>query len=422
MALNHEPFTYENSACPWLCGLKEETDKNNEIIYIKDKNNESHKCSAEYLWSLNKEEREYAKDKVLEYYNENGFPYEKYNDNELISLYKKLKNKKPESVLVEGMTNVISNYGTCGIEICRHFCYNKFWKAASDSKRSIEDAFNDKELFESIVKNRMGWCLSNEGKEENNGNPRPYLFSITDKEIRKGIRNSGLGYGVSNFRPLIAKFIYSKYLSNITDYRPVIFDYSAGWGARLLGAMSLDYDYIGVDPLTSDNVRNMYVFYKDKYKLTTSNASIYNACSEDNNLYDDLYDSGIKVDMCFSSPPYFTLEVYDKTSSTQSYNKYSEYKEWIKYYWKPTCINCYSILRDGGYFGLVIKDAYGNYNLAADMTNVLEDKKLFNYILVDTYHFKTAQSHLSSKSKTKKNEKYSEIIYIYQKNTVTDNI
>ena len=96
--------------------------------------------------------------------------------------------------------------------------------------------------------------------------------------------------------------------------------------------------------------------------------------------------------MCFSSPPYFNLEVYDKNQNEQSYNKYKEYNDWLEYYWKQTCKNCYNILKTNGYFGLVIKDTFNKYNLANDMVSYIEDKKYFNYILVDKYRFKTSHS------------------------------
>ena len=429
--INITPFTYSNSTTPWLCGLKEENDKDNKIIYIKDKNNESHKCSAEYLWELDITEREDAVEQVFDHYRdeENGFPYEKHNDDELISSYNRLVNKNPDEIVIDinkinnnddndDNSIIISNSGSLALDICRHFCWNKFWKASNESKMSIEDVFYDDILFKNVLKNRMGWCLTNEGKDKNNDNPRPYMFSITDTQIRSGIRNSGYGYGVSNFRPVIAKFIYNKYLSYIEqehNRKPIIFDYSGGWGARCLGAMSLNYNYICVDPLTASNITELYDFFKSR-NLTTSHCEIWKNVSEDEEVYNYILNKmKIKVDMCFSSPPYFNLEVYDKTQTEQSYNKYKEYNDWLEYYWKPTCRNCYNILNKDGYFGLVIKDTFNKYNLAHDMLACIENKNNFNYVLIDKYRFKTSQSHLTGKVKTGKKTKTSEIIYIYKK-------
>ena len=71
----------------------------------------------------------------------------------------------------------------------------------------------------------MGWNLTTErGYEE------PYIFDMSPEMIIQGIRSSKIGYGVSNFRPMIAKFIYSRYL-NEGDR---VFDYSCEESGRML--------------------------------------------------------------------------------------------------------------------------------------------------------------------------------------------
>ena len=280
----NNPYTYQNSTCPWLMGIKEENDKNDEIIQVTDKYNNKVKCSSKYLWTLNINERIDTLNQVFNYYRSVGFPEEKLTQSELISIYNKLKDKNADEILIGN--NIISNSGSLGLNICRHFCSDKFWSASDEKMLSIRDVFNNDELFINVLKNRMGWCLTNEGKSENNNQPRPYMFSITDKQIRAGIRNSGGGYGVSNFRPLISKFIYKKYLNNIIikeNQKPVIFDYSGGWGARCLSALVLGYDYIFTDPLTYDNIMDLYSFYKYNtdsfikgFKSGSENKEIYN--------------------------------------------------------------------------------------------------------------------------------------------------
>lgn len=413
----NDPYTYQNSTMPWLMGTAEEADKNNEIIAVRDKYNNKVKCSSKYLWTLNKEERENTLNQVFNYYRSVGFPEERLTQSELISVYNKLKDKDENDILIDSVNNIISNSGSLGLNVCRHFCADKFWSASNDRMLSIRDVFNNDELFLNVLKNRMGWCLTNEGKAENGNMPRPYMFSITDKQIRSGIRNSGGGYGVSNFRPLISKFIYKKYLNNVVNKEnrtPVIFDYSGGWGARGLSALVLGYDYIFTDPLTYDNIMDLYSFYKNAGLISNTFISGFKSGSENKEVYKEilnLYPLG--VDMCFSSPPYFKLEIYNKTDETQCYNKYSEYRNWLEYYWKQTCLNCDSILKNGGYFGLVIKESFNKYELADDMTNYLDN--YLNYKLIDTYRMLTSQSHLSSKVRTGNKQKTSEIIFIYQK-------
>ena len=122
----------------------------------------------------------------------------------------------------------LSNSGSLCLDICRYMCQDLFWKTRGDDGTiSIEDVFNDDVLITRVLKNRMGWNLTTErGQEE------PYIFDMSPEMIVQGIRSSKIGYGVSNFRPMIAKFIYSRYLNEGDK----VFDYSCGWGARMLAA------------------------------------------------------------------------------------------------------------------------------------------------------------------------------------------
>lgn len=381
------PFTYENSENPWLMNHNNES-----ALEINNK-----KITADYLWTLSIEQRIQCLNDVFLYYRKNGFPYERYNDEHIIKQFNKLKQYNSFNII--NSDGFISNSGSLCLDVCRHFCYDKFWKASSEKMLSIEDVFNNDELFLKVLKNRMGWNTTKEDSSE-----RPYMFTITDKMIRTGIRNSGQGYGVSNFRPTIAKFIYEKYLSNI--YNPTVFDYSAGWGARALAAASLNYNYYATDPLTADNINNIYSFLKNN-NLTSSTIKVFNSGSEISETYKNIP----LVDMCMSCPPYFNLEVYSD-NKTQSYNEHNNFEEWIKTYWTETVNNCNSILKKDGYFVLIIKDYYKDLPLKEQMENVVNN---LGYTLIDTYQYKTTTNHLSSKIKTGKKSKTSEYVIVWKK-------
>lgn len=381
------PYTFENSNNPWLMDNKND----DNVIEIN-----GNKITAMYMWSMTASEREALLQDVYNYYRQNGFPYELYNDNTLIKEFKKLIKLKSDSVITpEGY---ISNYGQCCLNVCRHFCADKFWKASNEKMLSIEDVFYNDELFIRVLKNRMGWNVSTEG-----GEIRPYMFGISDAMIRTGIRNSGNGYGVSNFRPIIAKYFYEKYGKGPGT---TIYDFSGGWGARALAALSLNYNYVGVDPLTSNNINNLIQFYTN-YNLTTSQAICYNKCSQDNSLYDILPN----VDLVFSCPPYFNLEVYSK-DNRQSYNEYSNYNEWLEKYWRPTVKIGYNKLNNDGYFIYIIKDNYGKLNLKDGMDKIIIEE---GFELVDTYQYKTSTNHLSGKIKSGRVSKNNEYVLVYKK-------
>ena len=234
------PYTYENSSNPWLM------DKQNDCDVLEF---DGHKYTAEYLWSLNADERQQALMNVFNHFRKTGFPYPEISIDKINADFDKLcKYDENKVINKEGF---ISNSSNLCIDLCKYFCKDYFYKA-SDGNMSVEDIFNDDELFIKVLKNRMGWNTTKEG-----GTERPYIFPITNKQILNGIRNSGLGYGVSNFRPVIAKWIYNYAEELIYDrfdlslIDPHIFDYSGGWGARMLGALStLRCHYDCTDPLT----------------------------------------------------------------------------------------------------------------------------------------------------------------------------
>ena len=389
------PYTYENSNNPWLMGSKDSKTKDKRILTIN-----GNKITSEYMWSLNAEERNKLLKDVFEYYRKEGFPTETYDDKFLIDSFKKLE--KADQYKVIDANGYVSNFGQLCLPVCRHFCADKFWKASSESMSSIEDVFYNDDLFIKVLKNRMGWNVTTEG-----GEVRPYMFTLSDSMIRCGIRNSGYGYGVSNFRPIIAKYIYNKYLAG--EISPTVYDFSAGWGARCLAAMSLRYNYIGVDPLTSDNINDMIKFYKDSKELNISGSYIcYNVCSQDEVLYELLPDN---IDLAFSCPPYFNLEVYSK-DATQSYNQYSNYNDWLEYYWRPTIKICHNKLKDNGKLVFIIKDRYGKLNLKEGMEKIIFEE---GFEFVESLQYKTSVNHLSNKVNTGRNIKNNEYILTYAK-------
>lgn len=389
------PYTYENSSNPWLMGGKDSNIPDKKILTLND-----HKITSEYMWSLNAEERNQLLKDVFEYYRNKGFPAEKYDDKFLIDSFKKLE--KADQYKVIDANGYVSNFGQLCLPICRHFCADKFWKASSESMSSIEDVFYNDDLFIKVLKNRMGWNVTTEG-----GEVRPYMFTLSDSMIRCGIRNSGYGYGVSNFRPIIAKYIYNKYLAG--EISPTVYDFSAGWGARCLAAMSLRYNYIGVDPLTSDNINDMIKFYKNSKELYIPGSHIcYNVCSQDEVLYELLPDN---IDLAFSCPPYFNLEVYSK-DTTQSYNQYSNYNDWLEYYWRPTIKICHNKLKDNGKLIFIIKDRYGKLNLKEGMEKIIFEE---GFEFVESLQYKTSVNHLSNKVNTGRNIKNNEYILTYAK-------
>lgn len=377
--INNFPYDKNTHNNPWLMN----TNADKAIV-----GPDGVKLTADYIWGKEGKDREELVKWVFDYYRGKGFIKSELDDEYLRQEFKKLKNKKEE------LGEFVSNSSSTCNDVYRHFVWEKYYSAKGGANtRSVIDVFNDDELFLNVLKNRMGYCISKEDGEE-----RPYVFAITDKMILQGIHSTGFGYNVSLFKPMIGKILYENFAKG------KVFDYSAGWGARCLGAMSLGLEYYGVDPLTAGEINKMMDFFN-------GHGCVFNGCSEDIEVYEKLNKYTNKVDCILSSPPYFDLETYSN-DVRQSIRKFSEYNQWLNDYWGQTVKNCISILEDGGTFILIIKDIVGKHNLAEDMSRIcLENGLSFNKEL----YYKTSTNHLSSKKKTGKVSKSSEKIIIFKK-------
>jgi hypothetical protein len=169
--------------------------------------------------------------------------------------------------------------------------------------------------------------------------------------LRSWFRLSDVGYCM-NFRPTAAKVIYESNLGSDSK----VLDYASGYGGRLLGAWGSNNvsEYVGIDPNTNtyENGLNFIKFLEGYPNIRSM--KLYKECSEDFCINKFPNYRGY-FDMAFSSPPYFTLEKYSD-EDTQCYNKFPEYKEWVKGYLKPTINNCIDMLKEDGIFAVNIFD------------------------------------------------------------------
>ena len=139
--------------------------------------------------------------------------------------------------------------------------------------------------------------------------------------------------------------MYRKY-----NFNGKVFDYSCGWGNRLIAAMSLDLEYTGVDT-NGDLVNILRQCASDFNSINGINLpiDIRNCGSEHHQS-----DLENRFGLCFSSPPYFDTEVYNGENT--STNLHSTYDNWVKFFLKPTIENCKSYLVQGGYMVMNIKN------------------------------------------------------------------
>jgi len=161
------------------------------------------------------------------------------------------------------------------------------------------------------------------------------------------------GENVQNFKPLNARVIAEHLCPVLWG---TVYDYSAGYGGRLLGiaTSNMRYNYTGIDPNTETFTNLNYL--NDLLKEATGNAgTVINTVSEE-------YEPEARsVDLAFSSPPYFNLEKYCD-EPTQCMVKYTDMDRWFDGYVAPTMQNIYKGLANNGIFATNIADykSYGN--------------------------------------------------------------
>ena len=153
------------------------------------------------------------------------------------------------------------------------------------------------------------------------------------------------GENIQNFKPQNARAI-------VEHLCPVlwgnIYDYSAGYGGRLLGigSSNMNYNYTAVDPNT-ETVNYLQYFNSLIKQATGVEGTIVQSVSEDYQPED--------VDLAFSSPPYFNLEKYSD-EPTQCMVNYTTLDEWFDGYVVPTMTNIHNGLNNDGVFATNIAD------------------------------------------------------------------
>jgi SAM-dependent methyltransferase len=129
-----------------------------------------------------------------------------------------------------------------------------------------------------------------------------------------------------------------------------VYDYSAGYGGRLLGitTSNMRYDYTCIDPNTETVDRLNYL-----NTLVANSGNVIQNVSEEYQPED--------MDLAFSSPPYFNLEKYSD-EETQCMVRYTTLDEWFDGYVAPTMANIKRGLNNDGIFATNIADykSYGN--------------------------------------------------------------
>jgi hypothetical protein len=341
--------------------------------------------NSKTLQTMSPEDKLGAVEPLFEFYRQHGFPHTILTENEIIKDFNALKNVNP---LLAVKDHCIMTYLSAGIATVKHFSphFYEVNSGTSNDRKSMLDTFNDDYLLRKVIKNRL------------DGN-----FNMTGNMLKQGLGNSKLAYKASIFNPTVAKFIYSKY----TKQDDIIYDYSMGFGQRLIAGLSLPYPitYLGVDPMqkTVDSNSNIYLFLKNNIPMFNKQAEIL--CMGSENYCDPKYHG--RVALAFSCPPYFNIEKYENNVSQAYFD--NNYLNFINKWWRATVQNIKALLKTDGILALNIKEKIDGFNMGEDMCNIVKE---CGFILIDTYQVQITRNTVFGHAKG--NFKY-EPIYFFKK-------
>ena len=176
-----------------------------------------------------------------------------------------------------------------------------------------------------------------------------FEFRQGDKLVYPNLLRTALelvtGENIQNFKAQNARAI-AEHLCPVMFGN--VYDYSAGYGGRLLGITSsnMRFNYTCVDPNT-DTVKYLNYLNTVIQEAIGTKGTIIQSVSE------QYQPEG--MDLAFSSPPYFNLEKYSD-EETQCMVQYKTLDEWFEGYVAPTMGNIYRGLEDDGIFATNIAD------------------------------------------------------------------
>lgn len=213
--------------------------------------------------------------------------YFSYTDEELRKDWKKLCDWTTTE-------NTINSTSRLGMKLSEHFCPN-FYDIESATGTSYKSLWTAKNLEKILRWNRKSHST-------------PYM-----SELKRGIYFCcGLTKNTM-YRPQMMKLACIK-------YKPErVLDPCAGWGGRMLGAVSYGAHYTAFEPNTTtyNNLNKIVDFLGIHDRVTL-------ICDDARNMS---HYNIPKVDLVLTSPPYFDLEVYAH-EDTQSIKNMDTYQEW----------------------------------------------------------------------------------------------
>jgi hypothetical protein len=209
------------------------------------------------------------------------------------------------------------------VGLCWHF-HPHMWDIQCAGKKTPMEVFLDDRLFRQALAKRLAMGTY-----------------VTDGGVRKALSNFSGTQRVSTFRPTAAAAIYRELLPTKGG---TTWDFSGGFGGRLLGALACQRvkRYVATEPSTM-TMEGLECMASELVPMSGRRIGVelHRLGSE------DFLPDRNSLDLVFSSGPYFRNELYANEPS-QSFIKFPTRHEWLEGYMGGTLANCRRGLKRGG--------------------------------------------------------------------------
>src|SRR5579859_2396448 len=199
--------------------------------------------------NLSSRQRSLWVERAVRYWRGRGFPYVELSHDEAEREILSLLRCVPQKMFTRDSLRV----STVGLRLANYY-HPQMWHVPVHDYKAPFESFQDDACLRECIRNSF-----RSFPDSNSVNAR--CLRATLKSYRRTTR-------VSNFRPTVARALCDRY----SDAGGKVLDFSAGYGGRLLGCVSLPRNYIGIDPCTAQvtGLRAMAKLLKHKLPGTAT--------------------------------------------------------------------------------------------------------------------------------------------------------
>ena len=274
--------------------------------------------TEEQVSRLNDSEREALVRRAMAYHRVLGFPYpvipsDKHLQNDLTRL---------GECRVEGQ---VCPPDPVGLGLCSAYMPHRFRTRNADADFSALGAFGDDDRFLKALR----FCLK--GKKP----------GLTGGSVRSAL--TALNRTPACFRPAVARML-------VDEWCPaggMVFDPCAGWGGRMVGAISSGRRYLGVE----SSVETHACLYRLGMRVCETANLDRGVVRLIHGEVQGVDLSGVAADFALTSPPFWTKEVYGVGG-----RDVASVEGWRESFLRPMFCRVASVLRPGGHFAVHMAD------------------------------------------------------------------